>query len=139
VKAAISAAIKSLEAGDYKTFIENMFPPAELYVTQDEGGMKALLARLKDHPEMAKQMLADLKALEKMTAELNAEKTKATFELNGRSVVFEKADTWRFANTAKEIRTEMYKQSRQSPTGVSRLKRIEWVRIRDHWRLTQAD
>lgn len=139
VTAAISAAIKTLEAGDHKKFIENMFPPAELYITQSEDGMKSLLAKLEDHPEMVKQMLADFKALENLTPEMNAEKTKATFDLGGRPVIFEKAGTWRFANTAKEIRTEMYEQSKRSPMGASGLKRIEWIRIRDNWRLTQAD
>lgn len=151
VKAAIGEAIKTLESGDHEKFVENMFPPAELSITQSDDAMKALAVRLKEHPEMAEQMLSDLKALQKLEPKMNAEETQATFELVTsepkkdmqkeitRTIIFEKADTWRFANTAKKIRTQMHQQSQQPPIAVKKTLETEWIRIRDHWRMNKTD
>jgi hypothetical protein len=140
VQAAIAGAIASLEAGDHRKFVENMFPRSELSITANAEQMQALETRLKEHPEMAKQMLADLKMLQTLTPTFDGDKTLATFQLHPgtkqeRTVQFEKAGTWRMANTAKQIRADVYKQSQQPPIGIKKTLEVEWVRIRDHWRL----
>lgn len=139
---AIGKAIAALEAGDHRKFVENMFPESELYLTTSDEAMQAISQRLKEHPKMVEQMVADLKALQKLTPKYDAKQTLATFQLNpdtkqARTIQFEKAGTWRMADSAKKIRAEVYKQSQQPPIGVKSTLETEWVRIRDHWRLSQ--
>jgi hypothetical protein len=144
LKEAIAAAIKALEAGEHKKFVENMFPESELSLIKSDEGMKAVLDCLKEHPQMAEQMAADFKSLQTLTPKYNAEKTTATLELHpgtkqARTILFEKAGTWRMANSAKQIRAEVYKQSRQKPVGIQiqATPTPQWIRIRDHWRLAK--
>jgi hypothetical protein len=146
VKEAIKQAAQVLEAGDHKKFVENFFPESELARATSEEGLETLAVRLKEHPEMAGKMVADLKALASLTPEMNAENTTATFELNAqtppaRTIRFEKqGGTWRLADSAKEVRTEMLKQSKQmlKPLKTQEPEEgvIEWIRIRDHWRIS---
>lgn len=140
---AIGGAIAALEAKEYQKFIENMFPASEMYLTTSDENMQALLLRLKEHPQMAEQMLTDLKALQKLTPEMDQQGLIATFQLNAgtkqaRTVKFEKFVTWRFANTAKEVRTQVYEQAQQL-LAASKAPKTKWIRIRDHWRLHTID
>ena len=144
VKQAIRQAIAALEKKDYEEFVQKFYPQSELQTAASKSGIEALEIRLKAHPEMAKRMIADLKSLEKQTPKLDAQETTATFELKveakkgkpiKRTIRFEKAETWRMADTAKEIRTKMYKQSQQPTLGVKAGLTTNWERIRDHWRL----
>lgn len=142
---AIGGAIAALEAQEYRKFAENMFPPSELSLTTSDDTLQGLMLRLEEHPQMVEQMLADLKALKELTPQTDKQNLTATFELHqgtkhARTVRFEKFQTWRFANTAKEVRSEIYQQAQQplSPTTESQ-PYTEWIRIRDHWRLSQID
>ncbi len=142
LKQVLGKAAETLEAGDHQKFVENLFPPAELHITQSKDAMEAMSQRLKEHPDMVKQMLADLKALQKLEPRYNADKTVATFQLNPgtkkeRTVRFEKAGTWRMANSARKIREDVYRQSRQPPIGIQDRLTAKWVRIREHWRLNE--
>ncbi len=143
VQAAIEKAIAALEAGEHRKFVENMFPESELRITKSDEEMQALEARLKEHPQMVKGMIADLKALQKLKPKLDAGQTMASFELNpgtrqARTIRFEKAGTWRMANTAEKMRQLAYKQSRQVPIGIKKTSTTRWERIRDHWRLAST-
>ncbi len=148
VKAAIGKAIEALEKKDYRTFVENFYPESELQSATSKEGMQALEIRLKAYPEMVQQMIADLKALQKQTPQFDEQQTTATFELKfepkkgktiKRTIRFAKAGTWRMADTAKEIRTKMYKQSLKPSVGAKEELTTKWERIRDHWRLYDTD
>ncbi len=139
---AAGKAVVALEQRDYPSFVENFYPPSELKAATSKEGMQALETRLKACPEMAQQMIADLKAIQKMEPKYDDQKTAATFEIpvgqsktKTRTVRFEIAGTWRMADTGKQIRREMYKQSQQPPQGAQEELTTRWERIRDHWRL----
>ena len=139
---ALGKAVEALEAGDHRKFVENMFPPSELSIATSDEGRETMAQRLKEHPQMVETMVADLKMLQKLTPEYNAEKTLATFRLNpdtkqARTVRFEKAGGWRMADGSKKIREDVYKQSQQPPIGIKKTLTTEWIRIREHWRLNQ--
>lgn len=147
VQAAIKEAASTLEAGDHEKFVENFFPSTELALATSAEGKETLKARLKEHPEMVLKMIADLKALAALTPEMGDGDTTATFHLNpdtpqARTIRFKKQGTWRLADGAKAIRTEMHKQSQQvlepSELPKSREETIEWIRIRDHWRISDV-
>lgn len=144
INEAIGGAIAALEAKEYQTFIENMFPESEMYLTTSDEKMQGLLLRLKEHPEMVERMLADLKTLQKLTPEMDSQQLTATFQLNdgtkqARTVRFQKFQTWRFANTAKEFRTQIHQQTQQKLAVTKAQSNTEWIRIRDHWRLSEFE
>ena len=143
---AVGKAIAVLEKRDYQSFVENFYPPSELKAATSKEEMRTLETRLKAFPEMAQQMISDLKAIQKMEPKYNNQKTAATFEFKAgksktktRTVRFEIAGTWRLADTAKQIRTEMYKQSQQTSVGIKDELTTHWERIRDHWRLYETE
>jgi hypothetical protein len=145
VQEAIKQAASALEAGDHEKFVENFFPSTELALATSAEGKEMLSTRLKEHPEMKERMIADLKALASLTPEVDAGETTATFQLNpktpeSRTIRFEKQGTWRLADGAKAIRTEMHKQSQQMlkpfKAETPREGTAEWIRIRDHWRIS---
>ncbi|MCA9071481.1 MAG: hypothetical protein KDA84_21285, partial [Planctomycetaceae bacterium] len=128
----IKKSIAALEAKEYESFIKNLFPASELTLATSGEGMQGLLLRLNEHPQMVEQMLADLKAIQKLSPEMDEQQTTATFQLNAgtnqaRTVRFEKQETWRFANTAKQVRSQVYQQARQSLDVMKSHYKTEWI------------
>jgi hypothetical protein len=136
----LTQAVSTLEAGDYQAFVEKMYPRAELLAVTSDAGMKNLLARLKEHPQMVEQMIADLKALQQLAPEYDEQQTVATFQIEidkqpSRHFRFEKQGTWRLANTSQAVRTEMHRQAGQQTLSMKDLPGADWEWSLDHWRL----
>ena len=136
----LAQAIAVLEAGNHQEFIEKMYPRGELLSATSEVGKRELADRLKEHPEMAAQMLADLKAMQELTPVVNDEETLATYELTAeklptRKIQLEKQGEWRLANNSQRIRGEMYRQSQLKNVASRNRDGVEWEWAEDHWRL----
>ena len=135
----LAQAVAALEAGNYQEFVEKMYPRAELRAATDSG-MRDLLARLKEHPQMVEQMIADLKALQQRTPEYEEQESIATFQIQEedkptRNFRFEKQGTWRLANTSLKVRRDMHLQAELLSLIQAEVPGAVWVWSEDHWRL----
>ncbi len=142
LKQVLAAGINALEGGDTAGFVTHIFPLDEVKRMQITNTQNDLVHRIKQNPDMSKQMLADLKALSEVEPKYNDEKSVATWEFGTkgkgkayRRYSFEKVGgNWRFSGKqAKQARAEIARQRGLKAGGIEI--EISLERLGDKWRL----
>lgn len=142
LKQVLAAGINALEGGDAAGFVTHIFPLDEVRRMQITDTQNDLVHRIKQNPDMSKQMLADLKALSEVEPKYNGEKSLATWEFGTkekgkayRRYSFEKVGgNWRFSGKqAKQARAEIARQRGLKASGIEI--EISLERLGDKWRL----
>lgn len=81
---------ETLDKKDTEGFVTNMFPAGELRHPEAAARRAALTQRLKDNPKLLEQMLADIKAIQKLTPKLSEAKDSAEYRLAGTTIEISK-------------------------------------------------
>lgn len=153
---ALQAAVIDLQADRVEAMIDRLFPRGELGHPESALRRKQLAARLKQHPEMTKQMLDDLQAILRTQAVQKASGSTATVSMKGklistgrgrqmrlpdRTVRFEKvAASWRFQDSTSKLVEAQTKIAAQAPQPLSEFGASDVVimeRFGDRWRFLE--
>ena len=155
-------AIKLLEAKDYQNFVIKIFPLSEVqrYVAPKSEAEAELAVVLRDNPDMATAMLADLQALRKLKPKMDSG-DGATFELpltikaseqvapktspkgkpeeasaTSRQIRFQKVrGHWRFYDHRAEMSKVISELDVNYDPDAPAPETISWERFGKHWRL----
>ncbi|MBS0207132.1 MAG: hypothetical protein JSS49_30010 [Planctomycetes bacterium] len=137
----ITEATKLLEAGDFSTFVDKLFPASELARLKTDDVRQTLLLQFQETPELAKTMIADLKLLTTIKPEFSEKGTVATFTVSKggarpRTLKFQKVDAnWRLFDDSSRIVTELSRQATLRPG--STIKVVQMERIGGNWRFIE--
>ena len=137
----IAEAAVLLEKGDFNTFIDSLFPASELARVHAPDTRQALLLQLKETPDLAKSMIADLNRLKGVTPELTEKGTVATFTISGtgtrkRVMKFQNVEShWRLFDDSPRVVTELTRQVKLRPG--SAITVVQMERIGGNWRFIE--
>lgn len=139
---AIAESIKLLEAAEFATFVDRLYPASELARLQDPGAMQALLQQFKETPELARSIIADLQRIQPLKASISKDGKVATYTLSGgvpktdRTIKFEKVGAdWRLFDDSPRVVTELTRQAKMIPGSEIKVVQMEW--IGGNWRFIE--
>ncbi len=139
----LTSALSSLNDEDYATFVERIFPAAEVVQMQSSDGMDLLLLKLETYPEMAEAMQRDLEQCQSARAEIEgdvAEFTLTEGRQNPQTVKFQLVDgNWRFYDSITPVREEAAAFAAEAGGDGDDILTIELERIGNEWRLVAED
>jgi hypothetical protein len=152
----LKLAIADLEGNRSDAFIDRLFPRGELGHPDAALRRKQLSSRLKQHPEMARQMVNDLQAILRTQQVGKATGVEATIAIKGqlvpggrggqiqlpdRTFRFEKIDGfWRFQDTSSQLIKSQAKVAAQEPPSLADFGSADVVimeRFGDRWRFVE--
>jgi hypothetical protein len=138
----VDQATKLLEAGDISAFVQRLFPASEIARLQAEGQLQAVVQQFKDVPEIRESILADLKRIKAMKAELTEKGQIAVFKLPAekdqpaRTIKFQKASGgWRLFDDATRVSAELVRQSKLKSRGS--VTRVQMELVGGNWRFVE--
>ncbi len=148
---------ETLDKSDIDGFVKNLFPAGELRHPDADSRRAALAQRLKDNPKLLEQMLADIRAIQKLTPTFADEKTTAEFRIPGTKIEISKTQSvttperlfklqlvegsWRLPDNTTPARKAVAKNL-SNPLGAGGQfaaveEKITFERFGDQWRLAQ--
>jgi hypothetical protein len=153
---ALQAAVVDIQADRTEAMVDRLFPRGELGHPEAALRCKQLTARLKQHPEMAKQMLSDLQAILKTQDVQRASGDAAAIAMKGqlvstgrgrqmrlpdRTFRFEKVEGfWRFQDSTSKLVETQAKIAEKAPPPLSEFGASDVVimeRFGDRWRFLE--
>jgi hypothetical protein len=157
LKVVLKQASKLLDDGDYKEFVEGLFPASEIARLKTPGAMQELLLLFQRGPDSApfveggKRMTgspllislkADLALLQTMTPEVAEQGKLAVFHIDAkpdqpaRDIKFQLVEgSWRFFDNAERITNELSAQSKLKPR--SAVVVVQMERVGGNWRFIE--
>jgi hypothetical protein len=135
----LTSAIAAIEEEDYATFVEHIFPAAEVVHMKSSDGMDLLLLKLETYPEMAEAMQRDLEeclaAQTSICEEGVAEFTLTEGRDNPQTVKFQLVGgNWRFYDSITPVREEAAAIAAEAGGDGDDILTIELERIGNEWR-----
>lgn len=134
----LSSALSSLNDEDYATFVERIFPAAEVVHMQSSDGMDLLLLKLETYPEMPEAMQRDLEQCQSERAVIDgdvAEFTLADGRENPQTVKFQLVGgNWRFYDSITPVREEAAAIAAEAGGDGDDIVIIELEQIGNEWR-----
>lgn len=153
---ALQAAVVDIQADRTEAMVDRLFPRGELGHPEAALRRNQLMVRLKQHPEMAKQMQSDLQAILRTQDVLRASGDTAAISMKGQLVStgrgrqmrlpdktfrFEKVEGfWRFKDSTSKLVETQTKMAAKAPPPLSEFGASDVVimeRFGDRWRFLE--
>lgn len=138
----IDEAIRLLESGDIATFVERLFPAAEVARLRDDAQRQVLHQQFKSHPEISRSMIADFKRMQSVQPELDDQGQTALFRLAAgqgqpaRTIKLQKIKgDWRLFDDSPRVAQELLRQSQLKPR--SNVTPVQLELIGGNWRFVE--
>ena len=148
---------ETLDKNDTDGFVKNLFPAGELRHPEADARRAALTQRLKDNPKLLEQMLADIKAIQKLTPTFSDAKATAEFRIPGTTIEITKTQSvttperlfklqlvegsWRLPDNTTPARRAVAKNLTNPLPAAGQFagveEKITFERFGDQWRLAQ--
>lgn len=148
---------ETLDKNDIDGFVKNFFPAGELRHPDADARRAALTQRLKDNPKLVEQMLADIKAIQKLPPTFSDAKATAEFRIPGTKIEITKTqsvmtpervfklqlveESWRLPDNTTPARKALAKNLTNPLPAAGQFagveEKITFERFGDQWRLAQ--
>lgn len=139
----LSSALSALNDEDYATFVERIFPAAEVVHMQSSDGMDLLLLKIETYPEMAEAMQRDLEECQSARAEIDGDVAQFTLtegRENPQTVKFQLVGgNWRFYDSITSVREEAAASAAEAGSDGDDIVIIELEQIGNEWRLVAEE